>query len=336
MICRSRLSLNQILTVNNTIIDSKRGKRQLTMIKKTINNIIEIATAIADGRFTIFFVIIAALVLPSHAILKTVLPWILGSVMFVNFITIKMKITNPFNSTGIAYFIIVTALIPCFVLLFNPGLPVAIQGGLILAIISPTALSSPVVASFTGADSSRLVSHILIIHITAPLVYGIHLYYSLNLSNFTIPYFMIIIKVISMILLPLIAAFLFKKVLKNHIVPNPGLLKKLLFYLLVFTAVSSASEKLKNLESFLALRLFLIVFLCAAILYLCGYIAGIREKKGITGALMFGHKNTGLSLWLAITYLPGESSAPLVLYIISHHIINGILISFNNRNPNLN
>ncbi|HRX17323.1 MAG TPA: hypothetical protein P5123_13495 [Spirochaetota bacterium] len=306
------------------------------MIKKPINSILEHTTSVANGRFTIFVVIIAALIIPSHPILKTVLPWILGCVMFVNFITIKIKITNPLNRTGIAYFVVVAAIIPCAIALSNPGLPAAVQNGLILAIISPTALSSPVIASFTGADSSRLVTHILIAHIAAPVIYTIHLYYSLNLSDFTIPYFMIILKVVTMILAPLIAACLYKKTLKNIAIPRLVLMKKILFYLLVFTAVSSASEKIKNLEPLFALQLFITVFLLAVLLYFCGYITCYRQNKGITGALMFGHKNTGLSLWLAITYLPGESSAPLVLYIISHHIINGILISFNNKNPNLN
>ncbi|MDA3899317.1 MAG: hypothetical protein PF637_02225 [Spirochaetes bacterium] len=291
------------------------------------------ADLLLNSRFTIFIVLGAALLLPSFPFLETALPFILGAVMFVNFITVDIKKENLADRPGIAYLILVLGVYPFAISQLPLGLPDAFYNGLILAIISPVALSSPVIASLTGANSSRLISHILFLHLLAPLSYGFHLFFTLKCENFTIPYIMIGIKVFTMIIVPFLLSRIFCTLFKNRSINHAESIKKGLFFLLVFSAVSSASDRVSAYPIETVARLFIIVFLSAVILYLSGYLCG-RKTGGeggggekITGALMFGHKNTGLSLWLTVAYLPKESAVPLILYIISHHLINGLLYS---------
>ncbi len=278
------------------------------------------------NRFAVFVSIALALALPKLPFSRFILQAVLMVLLYVNFLTIQPEWNRNADRFLFLYPFFVFVVYPILLMFLSPYMPDYLFTGLLIACITPTATASPVMSDIIRGKTSRLLGHVLMSNIISPLSYSILLLVFLHARSLSIPYMRIGYTVGILVLIPYASARLtarFHSRVKSAQMP---LLKKGLFLLLVFVAASSASPSVRSLDTVSLFVIFLTSFSLALILYGTGFLLGSTDAERKTAALMFGHKNIGLSLLIAVTNFGADASLPLVLYIISHHILNGILI----------
>jgi predicted Na+-dependent transporter len=225
------------------------------------------------------------------------------------------------------YCVILFLVVPLLMFLVKNQFQYNIYSGLLIIVITPTAIASPVMSDLIGAKTEKITAHVALINIISPITFGLLFVLFFPSSTFQLPFYQVISRIAFLIIIPLLLAKLVSTKLNKLKKLKLKLLKKSLFILLVFTAASNASPALRSLGFTKALPLFLTTLILAVLLYSIGFLTGknIDEKK--THALMLGHKNIGLSLWIVLSNFGEMESITLVLYIISHHVVNGFLIS---------
>lgn len=283
---------------------------------------------ILNNRLTIFFIILSGLIIPELQGVKRVLPCALGVVMFLNFLTMDTGKHSLAISSELQYLAVVVVITPFLVYRLSLLLDfdTALRTGLIMAVVTPSALSAPVVCDLVGGNRYSIITHVILTNLLAPLTFTLIFAIYLKSEHIAIPYTMIITKVALLMLCPYLLAWIVKKRSKKHL-GDLKTVKKFLFLLIVFVAVSSAATRMREVAPVKLAGIALFIFTTALFLYGTGFLIGRCRMLGSTTALMFGHKNMGLSLWIALGNFDPMAALPLVLYIISHHIINGFLLA---------
>jgi hypothetical protein len=101
---------------------------------------------------------------------------------------------------------------------------------------------------------------------------------------------------------------------------------------MVAVAVSSASLKIRQTPISEIGILFLITFLISLFSYSFGYFVSRKDTiMQRTLPVAIGQKNTLLSLMICISLFSPMAAIPTVFYLISHHIMNGVLIQISAR-----
>lgn len=202
--------------------------------------------------------------------------------------------------------------------------------GVMLCVFIPTATAAPVITSLLGGSlkfvaSFQLLSN-LFTAIVGPLVLaavGSHQ----ELSFFQSAW-IICCKVFPLLLLPMAAALIVKKISPklHHTIANHQTLSFYIWAISLFIVVGNCvsfailNYSHSNIMPMLALTLGALV-VCLLQFYLGRWLGGHFGDK-VSAGQSLGQKNTVLGVWMALTYLNPLSSIGMAAYIIWQNLLN--------------
>lgn len=208
--------------------------------------------------------------------------------------------------------------------------------GAFICIFCPTATAAPVITAMLGGDIQRLVTYSLVSNIavaaTAPLLFTM-MGGDVSFVESTIT---IASKVLPLILGPLAAAIVLKKVLPDaH--RTLAYRQGISFYIWAFSLIIVVGRAVSFMLAKPADRIPLMTALALVSLLFCSlqFVVGRRIGAScgdkIAGAQGLGQKNTVLAIWMALSYLNPLSSVAPAAYVAWQNIINSTQIYFKMR-----
>lgn len=294
---------------------------------------VESRTGSTGGRHVgplIMLSILAGLVFPFLTIMKPALPWLLGLLLFAAYMREGLSVRGVLKKISISYIpvsILLMLLAGTFLSGFLEG---PFKAGFIMASFTPPALGAPVVAAIIGADLEMVVGNVLVMNLLAPFYMALAAFMWLP-ADAGIGAAEVFVCIAPIAILPLLTALIFRKVtifLKpgQFITSLTGKMGPWILSIVVMTAVSSAAVWLRALN----VRELLLNVSMVGVLVTISYVFGalLHRKSCGAGALIFGHRNSGLTIYLALASFGGGATVPMVIYMIFHHMINSFLMFF--------
>ena len=201
--------------------------------------------------------------------------------------------------------------------------------GVMLCILTPTAVAAVVMSSMLGANVASVTSYSLLINLVISIVAP--LYFSIMDVPEILPFCAsvgnIIMKIFPLLIVPLILVFLINKSSKKV----SAVLKKMSsisFYLWI----ASATVLMANTMKFILLQdsknYLLIVLLIVSSLVICvfqfafGHYYGKRYNDELACAQYLGQKNTILAIWMSQTFLNPIASIAPAGYVLWQNFVN--------------
>jgi predicted Na+-dependent transporter len=245
----------------------------------------------------------------------------------------EFKLKNFFRKELIIFPIVCWLILPVIVYYGTSWMDSALQIGFLLVVITPPALASPVMVSLANGDLEYSVANVTIFNILSPLIFATLPRIFIRDTSLSINYLNIFLRVALIIFLPLILAFLSNKVsgVKAFVLKRIDPYKALIQMFLITIAVANSAKQIRAMDGMLFLSLFALIFVIAGILYLIGWMIPKQNKMKYTLAIANGHKNTLLTITIAIASFSEITALPAVFYLIAHHTYNGIVINLSRK-----
>ncbi len=288
-------------------------------------------------QYTGIFLIISCiigLVFPQLAVFKQLIFYILLLLLFCSFLRVDFKPEHFINPNLLLFPIFNWLVLPLLVFFATNGIANDYRIGLLFAVITPPALGSPIIISITRGNLEFMMSNVVIYNLLSPLTFSFIPTLLFRNEGIKIPTIDILMRVVIVVFIPMILALIVKhyKKTKNWIILHIDSRKNILQIFMVMVAVSSASLKIRETPFHEVVILFLSTFIITLFLYGFGYI--VSRKNPImqrTLPVALGHKNTLLSIMICVSLFSPIAAIPTVFYLISHHIMNGILIQITSK-----
>jgi bile acid:Na+ symporter, BASS family len=279
-------------------------------------------------NYGIFAAIVLGVLFPSQGSFKILIPILLALMLFFSFLKLDLRIRKFLRWELGVYFFIGLLILPFLVFLLTKSLDMELRLGIFLVSITPTAIGAPIIVDMIKGNRELVVSNVVLYNLLSPFTYVVLLSLYFKTNALVIPVFSILEKLVLMIFIPLFLALLFKRiiVLDSSLKKIGRVFSPFAFILVIGIAVSSASSELRNMEMLLLLKVFVIVFLFAVVSFALGFLFSKNEKSRKAMSVVFGHKNSTLAIWIALSNFSPLVVVPMVIYVVCHHIINGILI----------
>lgn len=179
-----------------------------------------------------------------------------------------------------------------------------------------------------GGSASHIITYTILINLVTSLVIPltipwVHPNPSMSAGTASL---LILGKVFPLLLLPLVAAFLIRKLWPRlHFVLSRA--QEVSFYLWVValalaTAVTTRYIVHSHVSVGTQLWLVLVSFICCILQFYLGWRVGKRYGDRITAGQSLGQKNTVLAIWMGYTFFTPITSVVGGFYSIWHNIIN--------------
>ena len=275
----------------------------------------------------IFTAIIFGIIFDSIPHIKSLIPYVLASLIFFSFLKLDINKKNFFKKELLIVPLFTWVIFPAVILFFTKNLNQDFRIGFFILSITPTAIGCPVVASLIHADKEFIASQVILSNLLSPFSYSILLFLYFNQADISIPILLILKRLVMIIIFPLFLSLVVKKLKKvsDYFSKVGRFYIPFSFLFVIFSAVSASAAKLKSLDFYGIIIVILYVFFCALLFFTTGLFFPGEMKKKKTMALSMGHKNTALSIWIVLSNFSSATVIPLIFYIIFHHIFNGIL-----------
>lgn len=259
--------------------------------------------------------------------LKGITPFIIFILLYITLCSIDLKkIKFSWLHLWVIGFQITLSMV--FYLALRPFSSVLAQGALVI-VLTPTAISAPVIAAMLGANLSTMLTSTLLSNLAIALISP--LYFSWTGIHVDLPFFqsswMVLSKVTPLIILPFILALLTQRFFPRAakvIVKR----KNLPFFIWAFgltIVIGSTIEYIYKMDSskneILIYMALLSLFICA-LQFAFGRWIGKRYGDVVAGGQSLGQKNTVLSIWMAQTYLNPVSSVVPASYVLWQNLFN--------------
>ncbi|MBI4979362.1 MAG: bile acid:sodium symporter [Spirochaetes bacterium] len=272
--------------------------------------------------------VIAGFLFPQGSAGKPVIPFVLGAMLYFNFLALTLELKSFVRYELAAFPVIVWGILPPLALLAGRMLPGEIATGFFLAVITPPAVSGVVMASLMGGEKELPVVNAVIYNLLSPIAYTVLTGVWLSAAAVAVPVKAILTEVGSVVIIPFVISIIVRRLpavdrISKNIAPfyNP-----LAMIFIVYTSIAVASPRFRALPLLTALGIFGFVFCVASVLYAAGFIIGKDPSHRRSLAVSLGQKNVGLGMLVALNNFSPLAAVPVVLYLISHHIINSVLI----------
>ena len=273
------------------------------------------------------FIIIALIIpffIPYCVFLKEILPYALSVMLFFNFLKLEPGKTG-FRKEYIYYPAFSLTVFCPLALLISHLCGIENCTGIILLAAAPTAVSSPVMADFIGADKKLSVMLAIISNLLAPLIFSIAAFLYLP-EKISFSFTDAAAKSASVIFIPLVAALLCSLLhISKKLAKASGLSGTILFPVIIFAAVMSSKNSILEADKTDFMFPALAAFILCAVSFSTGFFASKNKATAKSLSLLFGHKNTALCVYVALASAPAETVTPILFYIIFHHLANSIL-----------
>ncbi|HOF01669.1 MAG TPA: bile acid:sodium symporter [Spirochaetota bacterium] len=281
-------------------------------------------------KFYILFIfasIAVGLIYPQGERIKFLLPYFLAASIFLNFYSIDISVRKFFRIEILYYFVITLILAPTIIFFLTSGLDINLRLGFVLIAITPVAISSSIVVKIIDGDMELSLTNILFFNLFSIISYPLLIKIFFYKDAVEVPFKNILANLFFIILIPYILSIIFKKsgILKKTISAACKYTSYILIAL-IYIAVSSSADKIRQFEFKMLAGVFLITFTIALFYFAVGFILGKNLKTKKTLSVSFGQKNTGLTLLISLLNFSPVASIPATIYIISHHLLSAILI----------
>ncbi|MFO7896109.1 MAG: bile acid:sodium symporter [Candidatus Cloacimonadales bacterium] len=266
---------------------------------------------------------------PQLALLKSWLPYLLTLMLYNSLLTIRIRPEHFFQKKLLLFPLLNWLILPLIIIHTFHFFSYEYQLGLLITIITPTALGSPVITRLTGGKIETSMSFLLIFNLIAPFSYPFLLWLYFSGMSVSIPIWAILLRTATIIFIPLIFSIITKQLPKIHkfMLEKVSPINTFLVVFLVMIVISSARLQIEADSKINLLQLFSYILLISGFLYAFGYfIAGKDQLLQRTLPISLGHKNTGLAILVCVANFSAVVAIPAVLYIIAHHLLNALFI----------
>lgn len=277
---------------------------------------------------TIYVAIILGLFFPYGSIMKPYLNYILSVLVFFSFIKVEFKLSTFLRKELLIIALVLWGIIPFIVFWATYYLNPEVHLGLFLLSATPPAIASVVVISLIKGDLGLGIVTSVLFNVLSPLSYSVLLSIYFSQSGVDLPIQKIFISLFLIIFIPLTLIFLIQKYAKNlekTLVRVSSKASIWIWSLFILFAVSGSRDGfIHSTWSNIALN-FAMVFSLAVFNFTMGYFTFKDTFRRKTSMACIGQKNTLLAVGLASQFFP-KVTILVVLYIISHHLINGVIL----------
>lgn len=277
----------------------------------------------------IFLAIILGYFFPSSSNVKIILPYLLASILFFNFVKLEFKLKNFIHKEILYYPIISFLIVPMLVFFITKNFSLDLRVGFFLIAISPTAIASPIVTDLINGNRELNIAIVVFSNILAPISCSLLLLIYFNTNNIELSALTIFSKIALIIFAPMILSFFIKqsKKAKSNCIKFSNYYNPITFITIIAIAVSSSSEKLRSIDSSSLIKIFIITGCIAILFFIIGFsiTKNFDAKKSFSVSL--GQKNSALTVWIALSNFNSLAVLPVIAYIFFHHTINAILIA---------
>lgn len=266
---------------------------------------------------------------PSLSVLKPMLSYLLMFLLFSSFLNLDFSLQRVLRWQLLIFPVLSWIILPIVVFWFTKSLSMPMRLGIFIITITPPALGSPIISGIMGGDTEFVVSKVVLYNLLSPLTFAfLPLLFFAELDSIKQTE-IIFFRVVEFVFVPLILALLFgrmksaKKWFLTHVKIYNGVLQ----LLMITVAIASATLQIKQMQPFAIIQLFLITSAIAIFLYASGFLLCAKSRDfRSTCALSAGYKNTLLAMIICITNFSDAAALPSIFYLVSHHILNGIIL----------
>lgn len=259
-------------------------------------------------------------------------PWLLAFMMFFTCskISVAQMRVRPMH-----------VLLLCFQVFAGTGIYFLLRGvnetlaqGLMICVFTPVATASPVVGAMLGADVTLMTTYVLLSNVTAAILAPL-LFTYIN-SGTDIPFWLsflhIMKKTLMLLVLPLFVSWLMERFTpRAH--DKVRKVQSVSFYLwalcmmiLIGSTIHSIMTDV-NADTSLYVTMALGALVLCLLLFSLGRRLGIHYGDLVAGRQMMGQKNTGIGVWMTISFLNPVASVAPAAYIIWQNLINSYEIA---------
>ncbi len=270
---------------------------------------------------------------PIFSVFKPLMIPLLMLLLYCSFVRMKFQTRKFIRKELLIFPLLCWLIFPLIVYYATSFLGNDLQIGFLLAVITPPALGSPVMVSLAKGDLEFTVANVTLFNLISPLVFALIPSLFIKNSEIEINFLNIFFRVAIIIFIPLLLAYFTEKSqkLKDFILKKVDPFKALIQMFLIVVAVANSSKQIKEMDSFHLLQVLVTTFLISGILYLIGWLLANSRKMKYTLPITSGHKNTLLTITLAIASFNEITALPAVFYLIAHHTFNGIIINYSRK-----
>lgn len=259
--------------------------------------------------------------------LNGITPWIIFILLYLTLCNIDLKkLKLSWLHLWVLGFQIVLSMV--FYLAIKPFSPILAQGTLVI-VLTPTAISAPVIATMLGANLSTMLTSTLLSNLAIALISP--LYFSWTGMEVDLPFmqssWMVLSKVTPLIIFPFLLA-LFTQRYFPSIAKAIVKKKQLPFYIwalgltIVIGSTIGYIFKMDRSKDEILLYMALASLIICILQFAIGRWIGKRYGDVIAGGQSLGQKNTVLSIWMAQTYLNPISSVVPAAYVLWQNLFN--------------
>lgn len=214
------------------------------------------------------------------------------------------------------------------------GINEPLAQGLMICVFTPVATASPVVGALLGADVTLMTTYVLLSNITAAILAPLFFTYINPGSDisFWFSFLHIIKKTVLLLVVPLIITWLMGKLTPKAHEYVRGC-KYTSFYLWALCMMILIGSTIHSIMADDNPDVTLEIIMAASSLILCvtlfwiGRKAGIRYGDMVAVRQMMGQKNTGIGIWMTISFLMPLASVVPAAYIVWQNLINSMEIA---------
>lgn len=265
-------------------------------------------------------------------------PYLIFAMLFVTFCKVKPR---EIRFEGFIWKLAAVQIIGALAIYFAL-LPLGseLAQGIFICIFCPTATAAPVITSMLGASPAKVVSYSLVsnllVAVLAPLLFQWMYPASGAGETFISGLAAISIKVVPLIVLPMLAAFLlmFLAPKAHGYIARKQAVSFYLWCLSLIIVIGKAVNFVMA-EPVSAIPLMIVMALVAGlacgILFIIGRKIGAPYCEKVICAQSLAQKNTVLAIWMALTYLSPISSVAPAAYIVWQNTVNAMQIYFKTR-----
>lgn len=277
--------------------------------------------------------VVLGFLVPGLAIFKPTIVPLLMLLLYCSFVRMEFKLHNFFRKELLIYPLVCWVIFPAIVYYATAWMGSALQIGFLLAVITPPALGSPIMVSLAKGDLEFTVANVVIFNMLSPLVFATIPRLFIHHSQLTINYYDIFWRVTLVVFVPLLLAYFTNKLapLKTFVVNKVDPYKGMIQMFLISIAVANSACQIRGMSGFNLVAIPVFTFTLVGMLYLIGWLIARNKTMKFTLPFTTGHKNTLLTITIALASFSEVTALPAVFYLIAHHTYNGIIISISRK-----
>ncbi|MBE6303848.1 MAG: transporter [Bacteroidales bacterium] len=268
----------------------------------------------------------------ANEIISYIQPGLIFAMLFVTFCKISFSdlrlerwhfILLAFQLVSFILFSLVAAFVP-----MNDSLRVLVES-FMLCLICPTATAAAVITARLGGSAASLLTYTITMNFAVALVAPLFLTLAHPVEgvDFLASFLLILGKVFPLLLCPLVAASLVRRLLpsvQQFIVKKCRNLPFYLWLVALSLAIALTTKSIVHttLSIFVQMGIAAVSLICCVVQFAFGRYIGRRYGDAIAGGQSLGQKNTVFAIWLAYTFLTPVTSIAGGFYSLWHNSVN--------------